>query len=131
MMMFGQMKEVEVLLRKEEMEYDEDGQVEEMEGSYNEVEAREYFERLVAADGKNEYDDNREKEFEIYQLHMKRMIGFKEAEEMFCVNALLLEDDIDIDEEYIVEQVEGNDVSQGEEVAVEDKLSTSQEHEVV
>jgi len=59
--MFKQEKELEALSRQEEMENDEEEQVEdviceEVEVIYNEFEARQYFERLVAEDEKNEYD---------------------------------------------------------------------------
>ena len=156
--MFKQEKELEVLLRQEEMENDEEEQVddgicEEVEGIYNEFEARQYIERLVAADERNEYDGiNREEEVKIgslkqlYLLHMQRMIGCREAEKMIRENGILFEGiDIDVDnEENLVmvnvwdeeiEQVEENDASQEEEVAdvigeVEDKLITSQEDEV-
>ena len=83
--MFKQEKELEAL-RQEEMENDEEEQVEdgiceEVEGIYNEFEVRQYIERLVAVDEKNEYDGiGWEDESKIgslkqlYLLHMQRMI---------------------------------------------------------
>ena len=72
--MFRQEKELEALLRQKVMENDEEEQVEdgiceEVEVIYNEFEARQYIERLVAADEKDEYDGiNRENESEIESL---------------------------------------------------------------
>jgi len=111
--MFKQEKELEVLLRQEEMENDgeeqvEDGICEEVEGIYNEFEERQYIERLVAADEKNEYDGmNREDESKIgglkqlYLSYMQRMIGDKEAEKMIRENGMMFDMSILVDDEEI------------------------------